>query len=101
MTEKAEALPELRDAMLDTATLRQLCFDIHSVASIIDVRVKGAPAHHAGEPSASFEQAIADLERGSIAGVQVRYLHKGEEWWDTLMRAPQGFRLVRVRAPSL
>jgi len=33
------------------------------------------------------------------AGVQLRYVHDGVEWWDTLMRTERGARLVRMEAP--
>lgn len=101
MSEIAEAFPDLRDALLDAATFRQLCFDIQSVAEIIDVRVKGSTESYAGEASTRFDQAVADLKAGAIVGLQVRYSHAGEEWWDTLLQAPGAIRLVRVRAPDL
>jgi hypothetical protein len=49
------------------------------------------------EQSLSLEQARQLLLEGRARGIQIRYHYDGADWWDTLMRTPQGIRLVRIR----
>jgi hypothetical protein len=46
-----------------------------------------------GRPS--LEAALRVL-RERTASVQLRYRHRGEEWWDTLMPSGSGIRLIRI-----
>jgi hypothetical protein len=91
-------LPEMHDAMLDEATLGQLAFDIASSAKVLEVRTKAAASAYALGAPAGLTQAIEGLVAGTVLGVQVRYLFDNTEWCDTLLRVPEGVRLVRVKA---
>lgn len=91
-------LPELHEALLDEATLDQLFFDIRHAAELIGVSFKGGLQGHAVEGNGEdlLSQARRALSERSIVGVQLRYVHGGREWWDTLMCTTEGIRLVRI-----
>jgi hypothetical protein len=44
----------------------------------------------------SLAEALEQLSSGTALGAQLRYSYKGADWWDTLLRTPNGFRLVRI-----
>ncbi|MCA9494419.1 MAG: hypothetical protein KC621_31045 [Myxococcales bacterium] len=89
-------LPELQEGLLDDATLRTLLADLRDHATVLDVLVKGGPSELAtlGENDPT---RVPELLRGGVRGVQVRYAFDGAEWRDTLMPAPGGVRLVRMK----
>ena len=93
-------VPPLTDVLLDDAQLAQLAFDLEHAAELIDVAIRPLGARRAapsGRPSLS---AALHALATRTASVQLRYRHRGEEWWDTLLPANAGVRLVRIRAPS-
>jgi hypothetical protein len=90
-------LPELQDAVLDLATLRQLLFDIATQTELLEVRLKGEPRSYARVDPCDLVEAAAQLLDRRVLGVQVRYRYRGAEWWDTLLGTQGGVRLVRVR----
>ncbi|TNE89026.1 MAG: hypothetical protein EP330_12565 [Deltaproteobacteria bacterium] len=96
-----EPLPDLQDAMLDRATLHQLVADLEQHARVLEVRTKGGQARRADAAPMDLRDALHALETGAVFGVQVRYLYEGAEWRDTLMRLPEGVRLVRMQMPEL
>lgn len=89
-------LPALSEALLDPAILDQLLADIASCAQLLEVVVKGGSQRRASGARADLEEARRLLAGGEIRGLQLRYRFEGVEWWDTLMRAPEGIRLVRI-----
>ncbi len=93
-------LPPLHDVLLDDDTVTQLFFDVGHAAELLAVSVKSPGARRADEPAAAslagLDQALRALLEGRVAGVQLRYRHAGEEWWDTLARTPAGVRLIRI-----
>jgi hypothetical protein len=93
-------LPDLQDVILDDATLRQLVFDIRACARILDVRVKGGATEYASEEEPSLEHALESLAARHVLGVQVRYVHQGAIWRDTLIAVAGGTRLVRTQEPG-
>jgi hypothetical protein len=92
------ALPDLQDTLLDAETLGRLFFDLGQLATILEVRLKGAALSHAQSLSPSLEHARTLLAAGSALGVQIRYQYGGSEWIDTLLRTQHGVRLVRMQA---
>lgn len=92
-------LPEVHEALLDVDTLQRLREDLTQAATLLDVSIKLGAELHADHARPSLDEALALLVAGRVRGVQVRYLHGGVEWWDTLLGTPKGVRLVRVRAP--
>lgn len=90
-------LPELNQELISAETVRALFRDIGACAKLLEVILKGAPAARAEASRPTLEQALELLLSGGVRGVQLRYIHEGEEWWDTLLAMRSGFRLVRIR----
>lgn len=95
-TPDAEALPSLQQADLDAETLARLVSDIQGLAVVDEVVLKGGGALMASPQRVTLTEAVEALQGGRIQGVQVRYRYQGQAWWDTLLRVPQGIRLVRI-----
>jgi hypothetical protein len=89
-------VPPLSDVLLDDAQLAQLALDLEHAAELIDVAIRPLGARRAaasGRPSlAAAVRALTER----TASVQLRYRYRGEEWWDTLLPAGVGVRLVRI-----
>ncbi len=81
------------EGVLDDAQVRQLRDDLTTVASVIEVRVRGA----APGRSYSLDEALDQLQRRETPAVQVRYRHDDALWCDTLQSVEGGVRLVRLR----
>lgn len=96
--EAAPPLADLQDAIIDDRTLGQLLFDLHACATVLEVRVKGAPTDYASSASQQLDAAVADLRAGRVLGVQIRYRHGASEWCDTLLRVSGGIRIVRMQS---
>ncbi len=90
------SLPQLQDAILDPETLEQLFQDIQSSTVVDEVQLKGSPMVMASGQSVPLDEARSALQEGRVLGVQIRYWYNGTRWWDTLMRTPQGIRLIRI-----
>ncbi|HET9955337.1 MAG TPA: hypothetical protein VFQ61_12570 [Polyangiaceae bacterium] len=92
-------LPTLHEAWLTRAEVEQLAKDVENAAELLDITLKSGGTRRAelaaGE-TCSLRQAVARLLRREVVGVQIRYRHAGEEWWDTLLSGESGIRLVRV-----
>lgn len=93
-------LPELQSQILDEGTLASLVRDVRAVAEGLEVRVKAFAERRIEDVPWELDEALATLRAGKANGVQLRYRHAGELWLDTLMRTPEGIRLVRMQAPS-
>ncbi len=66
-------------------------------AQAIEIRIKGVPAGHSDAATTSLDEAGRRLRSGEVVAVQIRFF-QGDAWWcDTVMRARDGFRLVRMR----
>lgn len=98
----APPAPTVHEALLDDATRDQLFFDVAHAAELLELRIKRLPGAlvGAGAAEVSIEEARRLLAEREIVGVQLRYVHGGRTWWDTLLSTPEGTRLVRVEAPS-
>lgn len=90
------ALPQLQQAELDAETLARLVSDIQALTEVDEVLLKGGSTAIASTQRLSLADAVEALQRGQTQGVQVRYRYQGGRWWDTLLRSPQGIRLVRI-----
>jgi hypothetical protein len=90
-------LPELEEGLLDEAGLRALCHQIQTAAQLDQVLAKGAPRQHTPEHAWELDQALQALIDGGVRGVQLRYRYDGHAWFDTVLRGPDGFRVVRMR----
>lgn len=89
-------LPELQEGLLDATTLDALLADLRAHAMVLDVMVKGGPSDLAKGAESDLTR-IPEILGGGARGVQIRYAFEGSEWRDTLMPAPGGVRLVRMK----
>lgn len=90
-------LPELHEAILDADTVERLFRDLEMCTEIVEILPRFARNQMVTEQTISLAQARALLLNGQARGLQVRYRYGGAEWWDTLMRVPEGIRIVRIR----
>lgn len=94
-------LPDLLQSDIDASTLRQWITDVGTLTEIIEIIPKhrrGYVEEHAESPQ--LDEAYQMLVEGRVAGLQIRYLHQGKLWWDTVMPLPEGcFRIVRIEHP--
>ena len=89
------ATPPLYDVILDPETVAQLFFDVGHAAELLGITLKTAGARRSVHAATcSLDEAYRALVAGT--GVQLRYRFGNEEWWDTLLHAPTGIRLIRV-----
>ncbi|MCU0712134.1 MAG: hypothetical protein MUC43_08750 [Pirellula sp.] len=91
-------MPEMREALLDTANVRELVSDLSQLTRILSVQCKtSARSQTPLNSSISLVQAAERLLSGEVQAVQVKYFFDHYEWTDTLMRLPNGVRMVRCR----
>lgn len=90
------SLPALQQAALDGETFEALFRDLSQCVHLLAVLPKGTAHGHASERGISLEEAREGVLSGRLRGVQIRYLHEGQEWCDTLLNSPTGVRLVRI-----
>jgi len=98
--DSALELPELSVLSLDVAALERLFVELAFETTVLGVSVKGATSERARSPSPSLGMAREILLHEEAVGLQIHYLHRGVEWWGTLMRAQGSVRFVRVRRDS-
>jgi hypothetical protein len=93
-------LPEVLEGRLDRAAVEQILADVAACAERLQVVPKrGGPRTMTPEGEQLDLPTAGDLLfRGELRGLQLRYVHQGQEWWDTLL--PLGndtYRLVRIQ----
>jgi len=95
--EVPEAVPlaELQEAVLGEEDVAQYLEDLSAEAKGLVVRTKEAAR-------AKFLASGLDLLRSgllekSLWGAQLRYVHQGVAWVDTLIVGPQGVKIVRMK----
>lgn len=102
------ALPDVFSADLDADELARLLGDVVGMTTVLGVTLKdGARSHVAPESETSDEprDIVATLlakVRAGLAlplGVQLRYLHQGVVFYDTLMQRGGSWRLTRFAPP--
>ena len=94
-------LPELHEGLLDAALLDALFADVEATGALLAVVLKRGRQADAARGRASLAEAREALRAGRALGVQLRYRHDGQEWWDTIMGAGSGtWRLVRIAHPA-
>lgn len=90
-------LPELTEAVLDDDTLAALVRDLRGETQLLEVQLKGGQFERGQRHQIPLEQAVSMLTAGEIRGVQIRYRWSEQEWLDTLLRHPEGIKLVRIQ----
>ncbi len=63
----------------------------------IEVRVKSAATRSSDATTEPLDVVGRRLATGAITAVQIRFFEDDGWWCDTLLRAKDGFRLVRMR----
>ncbi len=98
-----DELPPLQEGLLDERMVDDLFGDIAAGAELLEIVWKGGAEAHAGDPDtrSSLVAARTALRERTVFGVQLRYVHAGVEWWDTLMLVQGGTRLVRMNRNHL
>ena len=92
-------LPDLHQAELDEATLRQLFQDVSAHTELMEVIPKYSASVYVSDVAAiTLAEGLDLLLGGGVRALQLRYRHDGSIWWDTLMPTPdQSFRIVRIQ----
>lgn len=91
-------LPDLLQSDIDEATLHQLITDIGTHTEILEIIPKYALGYVSENPAPlQLDEAYRQLIEHTVRGLQLRYLHEGKTWWDTILPLPGGlFRIVRI-----
>ena len=98
MSEEATKLPELTESVLSPDQIRELFRDIEALTQIVEIIPKHGSRDYVDD-SIELDLATARdrlLDR-TYRGLQIRYQYDGGLWWDTLIRIPEGIRIVRIR----
>ncbi len=90
-------MPELRQSVLDPATLAALFNDLEHCAKVLEVVPKQSRHRFVEAAAVSLDEGRRMLLAGEARAVQIRYLYDNAEWWDTLIAEPAGVRIVRIR----
>ena len=93
-------LPEMREAVLSNDDLAALVADLQALTQIQSVIGKAGARQHSSDSPLTIETAAARLTTGTLPAAQVHYRYDGSEWTDTLIRSPQGIKLVRCQHPQ-
>jgi hypothetical protein len=94
-------LPPLWQATFDESTLDRLFVDLESAAEVLSVQAKADPRAYAPAGPLTLAAAWERLAARAVRGVQVRYRYDGDEWTDTVLCVPGGYRLVRMQVPNV
>jgi hypothetical protein len=97
-TEAPLELPPLHTTTLDAAQVEQLLDDIEACTELVEILPKYAAQGHVPDAaSVSLAEARTLLATRTVRGLQLRYRYDGADWWDTLIMAVEGYRVVRIR----
>lgn len=89
--------PALHTGDLDAAGVRALVADLEAYAERLQVLPKAAAKRFVLPETLPLQAATEGLLAGELRGLQLRYVHEGQEWWDTLLSmGKSGYRIVRV-----
>jgi hypothetical protein len=93
-------LDEMVAAELDSAAVERLFEDLAFETTVLGVALRfgdGDPSAKERPSEPNLRQARTAILSGEATGAQLRYVHQGVEWWDTVMRTGSSFRVVRVK----
>lgn len=93
-------LPELHDEVIDDEVVAELFRDLGALTRVLEIQEKGAAKGHAERLEPNLEDARARYVAGEIRALQILYVYEDETWCDTLMRVPEGTRVLRMKAPA-
>lgn len=90
-------LPELDEGLLDEAGFRALCAEVERLTELDQVLVKGSPARYTPDTNWQLPAARDALIAGQARGIQLRYRYDGQAWFDTVLKTPDGYKVVRMQ----
>jgi hypothetical protein len=91
--------PQVHEADLTPELLRELFRQLESDARILEVRVQERRERLSGPAGQERLASLHDeLASGTVRGIQIRYVHSGRDWIDTLLRRGPTVRLIRAVA---
>lgn len=91
-------LPEVHSAQLGAEEIDALFRDLAQCVQVTEIIPKfGARERVPEGANLTLDIAKDLLLRGGVRGLQVRYRYQGADWWDTMIRTPDGYQLVRIR----
>ncbi|HIE96532.1 MAG TPA: hypothetical protein EYG03_01935 [Planctomycetes bacterium] len=93
-------MPPMCEAVLSDDDLARLFEDLAACTSILSVQEKGSVEAYAQTGPAGLSSAQSRLLSGTVRGLQIRYAYQDHDWTDTLIRLPNGTRLVRCQHPD-
>jgi hypothetical protein len=100
-TERVLDLPEMTPVILDLRAVERLFTDLAFETIVLEILLRAPDSQASGGSVApNLRVAREAILSGGASGIQLRYLHAGVEWWDTLIRTKAGFRVVRVSQAS-
>ena len=82
---------------LDDAGVEAHLASVANHGQAIELLIKEGAARHSDASAEQLEEAGRRLRAGEIAAVQIRYFQDDDWWCDTVMRAGDSYRLVRMR----
>lgn len=98
MSEPPPELPDLTESVLNTEQLHDLFRDLGALTQVTEIIPKQGQREYVDDTVIlDLESAQARLLDGTFRGLQIRYRYDDGLWWDTLIRVPNGFRIVRIR----
>ncbi len=97
MNDVEPPMPELEEGTLDAPGLEALLRDVGTCTDLLEVILKGNASSRAASAGVDLEGAKEALMARTCRAAQLRYRYAGVEWWDTVLVAPAGWRVVRIR----
>ena len=82
---------------LDAAGVEAHVAELAARARSIEIRIKGAAARYSEATTEQLDEVARRLRAGEIAAVQIHFFADDDWWCDTIMRAGDAFRLVRMK----
>jgi|GEM_PF-1046499 hypothetical protein len=90
-------IPLLVEGLISEQVLQQLFLDLVYAAAILSVQVKHDRFAQSSTASTTLDDACEQLKSRNVRAVQIRYLFDGSEWFDTIIRISDQFRVVRCQ----
>lgn len=95
----APQMPAMREGLLSRDDLMRLCEDIVDLTQVLSIQTRSGGNTNSDTADRSLSDSLMDLWEGRLQAVQIRYVHDGHEWTDTLLRVGSVVRVVRCQHP--
>jgi len=90
-------LSDMTPVMVDSVTLERFFEELAFETSVRGVVLRGENLPRRKEEGWTLREARDRFRTGKATGVQIHYVHRGVDWWDTLMWTDAGVRRVRIK----